>query len=134
MHVDDTDASFEFSEAFDRQFLSDLYGIDLHAAEEIFQSSLAQIRQEMTALDGIVARGDVDAVRRMFHKIKPLFGYMGLLSVQDYVHAFELRCHPPASMQDIEIPLAHIREIVADALVATGREYDRLKEFNNRRA
>ena len=134
MHVDDTDFGFEFSEAFDRQFLADLYGTDMHAAEEIFQSSLAQIRHEMAALDALVDRGDVDGIRRMFHKIKPLFGYMGLLSVQDYVQAFELRCHPPASLQDVETPLGHIREIVSDALMASGREFDRLKEFNNRRA
>jgi hypothetical protein len=82
----------------------------------------------------MAARGDVEAIRRMFHKIKPLFGYMGLLSVQDYVQAFEMRCFPPASIRDIEVPLTHIRDIVADALVASGREYDRLKEFNNKRA
>jgi HPt (histidine-containing phosphotransfer) domain-containing protein len=134
MHVDDTDPGFEFSDAFDRQFLADLYGNDLHAAEEIFQSSLAQVRQEIALLDGLAARGDVDAIRRLFHKIKPLFGYMGLLSVQDYVQAFEQRCLPPASFQEIDTPLMHIRQIVSDALVETGREYERLKEFNNRRA
>jgi hypothetical protein len=134
MHVEDTDSGFAFSDAFDRQFLTDLYGTDLHAAEEIFQSSLTQIRYELVALDVLAARGDVDAIRRMFHKIKPLFGYMGLLSVQDYVQAFEMRCFPPASIQDIEVPLAHLRGIVSDALVASGREYERLKEFNNKRA
>lgn len=134
MHVNDTVPGFEFSDDFDHQFLSDLYGADLHAAEEIFQSSLEQIRHEMAALTSVIASGEVDAIRRIFHKIKPLFGYMGLLYVQDYVQTFEMRCHPPASLQDIETPLEYVREIVSDALVSAGREYNRLKEYNNRRA
>lgn len=134
MRYEDTDDRFEFSPDFDRQFLWDLYGDDMQAAAEIFLSSLHQAREELARLDTLQQAADVEGIRRLFHKIKPLFGYMGLLAVQDYVQAFEDRCQAPATMDEIRVPLESVRNIVHDALSTLQVEQQRLTEYNNRRA
>jgi HPt (histidine-containing phosphotransfer) domain-containing protein len=125
---------YEFSAPFDRQFLTELYGGDTEAAEDIFGSSITQIQEELRSVEEKAARGDVEGIRRTFHKIKPLFGYMGLLSVQDYVQEFEDRCQQPVSILDIQIPLENIMDIVQGAVSQVRQEHSKLKEFNNRRA
>ncbi len=125
---------YEFSESFDRQFLADLYGNDSAAAEEIFGSSLLQIREELASVEEKAARGDVEGIRRTFHKIKPLFGYMGLLSIQDFVQQFEDRCRQPATLEDIQTPFENIMEIMREAISRARQEHQKLKDYNNRRA
>lgn len=134
MRYEESTDGYEFSASFDRQFLADLYGGDTEAAEDIFGSSITQIQEELRSVEEKAARGDVEGIRRIFHKIKPLFGYMGLLSVQDYVQEFEDRCQQPVSMQDIQIPLENIMDIVQSAISQVRQEHSKLKEFNNRRA
>lgn len=134
MRYEESIDGYEFSAPFDRQFLADLYSGDTEAAEDIFGSSITQIQEELRSVEERAARGDVEGIRRIFHKIKPLFGYMGLLSVQDYVQEFEDRCQQPVSMQDIQIPLENIMDIVQGALSQVRQEHSKLKEFNNRRA
>jgi HPt (histidine-containing phosphotransfer) domain-containing protein len=134
MGYEESFEGYEFSESFDRQFLSDLYGTDSSAAEEIFHSSLVQIQEELVLVEGKAAVNDVEGIRRIFHKIKPLFGYMGLMAVQDYVQQFEDRCQPPASMEDVRIPYENIMEIMREAIGRIQQELQKLRDFNNRRA
>jgi HPt (histidine-containing phosphotransfer) domain-containing protein len=125
---------FEYSEKFDRHFLLELYSGDTLTAEEIFGSSISQVRMELTLIESLAVRGDVEGLRRAFHKIKPLFGYTGLLSVQDYVQEFETRCQGSVLMTDLQVAYENIMEIVRDAIEGISREHQKLMEFNNRRA
>lgn len=134
MFYEENQEGFEYSEKFDRHFLLELYSGDTQTAEEIFGSSINQIRMEFPLIESLAARGDVEGLRRAFHKIKPLFGYTGLLSVQDYVQEFETRCQGAVSVQDIQGAYENIMDIVREAVDGIVREHGKLKEFNNRRA
>jgi HPt (histidine-containing phosphotransfer) domain-containing protein len=123
-----------YSDHFDHQFLEELYAGDTEAAAEIFQSSLTQIIDELKVAEEKALAGDFAGVRKIFHKIKPLFGYMGLLSVQDFVQHFEDQCGDSVLMSDIQIPYENIKEIIREALSLVGEEHQKLSEFNNRRA
>jgi HPt (histidine-containing phosphotransfer) domain-containing protein len=125
---------FEYSDKFDRHFLMELYSGDTKTAEEIFGSTISQVRMELPLIESLAVRGDVEGLRRAFHKIKPLFGYTGLLSVQDYVQEFETKCQGPVSMPDIQVTYENIMEILRDAIDGIAREHQKLMEFNNRRA
>lgn len=134
MYEDEKDNQYVFSEHFDRQFLEDLYAGDTEAAAEVFQASLVQIVEEMKLADDRAAEGDITGVRKIYHKIKPLFGYMGLLSVQDFVQHFEDQCGDSVLMSDIQIAYDNIKEIIRGSLSLAREEHHKLNEFNNRRA
>jgi hypothetical protein len=134
MYEDEKDNQYVFSEHFDRQFLEDLYAGDTEAAAEVFQASLVQIVEEMKLADDMAIDGDISGVRKIYHKIKPLFGYMGLLSVQDFVQHFEDQCGDSVLMSDIQIAYENIKEIIRGSLSLAREEHHKLNEFNNRRA
>jgi len=134
MYEDEKDNQYVFSEHFDRQFLEDLYAGDTEAAAEVFQASLVQIVEEMKLADDKAVEGDITGVRKIYHKIKPLFGYMGLLSVQDFVQHFEDQCGDSVLMSDVQIAYDNIKEIIRGSLSLAREEHHKLNEFNNRRA
>jgi hypothetical protein len=134
MYEDEKDNQYVFSEHFDRQFLEDLYAGDTEAAAEVFQASLVQIVEEMKLAEDRAAEGDITSVRKIYHKIKPLFGYMGLLSVQDFVQHFEDQCSDSVLMSDLQIAHENIKEIIRGSLSLAREEHHKLNEFNNRRA
>jgi hypothetical protein len=134
MYEEEKDNQYVFSDHFDRQFLEDLYAGDTEAAAEVFQASLVQIVDEMKLADEKAVEGDVIGVRKIYHKIKPLFGYMGLLSVQDFVQHFEDQCIDSVHMTDIQIAYENIKEIIRGSLSLAREEHHKLNEYNNRRA
>ncbi|MGL6268297.1 MAG: hypothetical protein ACRC2O_10220 [Chitinophagaceae bacterium] len=134
MYEDEKDSQYVFSDHFDRQFLEDLYAGDTEAAAEVFQASLVQIVEEMMLADERAAEGDIPGIRKIYHKIKPLFGYMGLLSVQDFVQHFEDQCSDSVLISDIQVAYDNIKEIIRGSLSLAREEHHKLNEFNNRRA
>ena len=125
---------FNFSDHFDHQFLDDLYAGDTISAEEVFQSSLIQIEQELEEAEILYAKGDITGVRKLFHRIKPLFGYVGLLSVQDYVQQFENSCLVIREQEALLTAFNNIKEIIRDASGLIREEKQKLSEYNKRRA
>jgi hypothetical protein len=134
MYEEEKDNQYVFSEQFDRQFLEELYAGDTESAAEVFQASLVQIVDELKLADQMFADGDIAGVRKIYHKIKPLFGYMGLLSVQDFVQQFEDLCRDSVLKSDIQVAFDNIKEIIRGSLSLAREEQNKLNEFNNRRA
>ena len=134
MQEEEKDTQYVFSDHFDRQFLEDLYSGDTEAAAEIFKSSLSQVVEELQLAEEKARLGDIVGMRKIFHKIKPLFGYMGLLSVQDFVKHFEDQCNDSVLMADIEVAYENIKEIIREALSLVREEHHKLSDYNNRRA
>ena len=74
---------YMFSGRFDSAYLSELYANDIDTAQEIFESSISHIAIELNIAMSRFNSGDLEALRRVFHKMKPLFGYVGLPLLQD---------------------------------------------------
>ena len=116
------------------RFLEDLYAGDTVMAEEIFLSSLDQLEESITMADLHVILKDTESLRGVIHRIKPVFGYMGLLFVQELVQQFEERCVPERRMEELENAWYYLRQIMCDASRQARKECTRLNEFNRLRA
>ena len=127
-------SAYRFSEGFDVRFLEDLYAGDTQMAEEIFLSSLDQLEESITMADLHVILKDTESLRRVIHRMKPVFGYMGLLFVQELVQHFEDRCVPDRRMEELENAWHYLRQIMCDANRLARKECSRLNEFNRQRA
>jgi hypothetical protein len=125
---------FVFSDHFHQLYLEDLYDGDLRAAEEIFLSSIRTISSELSVASVLFDQGNVEGVRKVYHKIKPLFGYVGLLSVQEFVQQFEEECTQTAGTSDLLFSFNQINEVVLDAVYLIREEQIKLRTFNNKRA
>lgn len=125
---------YVFSDGFDRLFLEELYSGDTRTAEEIFGTSLAQVELSLELAEIESRSEDTDRLRRVIHHVKPLFGYMGLLSVQDSAQQLEDLCRGERDMRIVRSAFEEFRNIVQDALIRVRSEQSRLHRFNNRRA
>jgi HPt (histidine-containing phosphotransfer) domain-containing protein len=127
-------SAYRFSDGFDVKFLDDLYTGDTVMAEEVFISSLDQLEESITMADLHVILKDTESLRRVIHRMKPVFGYMGLLFVQELVQQFEERCIPERRMEELENAWHYLRQIMSDAKRQATRECARLQEYNRLRA
>jgi hypothetical protein len=128
------DATYQFSEGFDRIFLEQLYGGDNRIAEEIFRSSLSQVERSLLKAESLVREGDIKTLGRIFHHFKPLFGYIGQLNVQDSVQQFEDLCMRTDSEEEVLKGFMNISRIIKESMNLLQKEILKLNEYNNQRA
>ena len=129
-----TSNHYVYSDGFDRLFLDELYSGDTRTAEEIFGTSLAQVELSMQLAEIECRSEDPTRLRRVIHHVKPLFGYMGLLSVQDSVQQFEDLCGGERDMAIVRAAFEELLAIVQEAMLRVRGEQTRLHRHNNRRA
>jgi HPt (histidine-containing phosphotransfer) domain-containing protein len=122
---------YMFSGRFDSAYLSELYANDIDTAQEIFESSINHIAIELNIAMSRFNSGDLEALRRVFHKMKPLFGYVGLPLLQDYVQRFEQRCSDVKHIEELRKEYEDIISVIGDTLDMLRQELYRMKSFNN---
>ena len=83
---------FIFNEKIDSGFLHSLYEDDYPYITQVFSDTIEELENALMAFAMAFNKGEVSGLRTAAHKIKPLFGFTGLLSVQDEVSNFESQC------------------------------------------
>ncbi|TKG93757.1 response regulator [Puteibacter caeruleilacunae] len=79
----ETDESFVFSNQLDQDRLSQLYNNNLAYASEMFEIFLEVIEPEMNNLQHLLEPYQAQALRKLIHKLKPSFGYVGLTNIEE---------------------------------------------------
>lgn len=122
-----------FSGRFDSSFLSELYGGDMDSAREIFDTSAHHLSLELKNAINHYNNGDLVALRRVFHKIKPLYGYVGLPRLHDYVLRFETRCTEVSDISELRYEFEKMISIIGESLDVLRQELGRMRSFSNTR-
>jgi hypothetical protein len=125
---------YVYSGRFDSAFLDEMYGGDIQTAAEIFESSLNHLLPVTEESVILYRNGDVEALRKFFHKIKPLYGYVGLLKVQARVQLFEDACSTAANMEELGAGFNELLLLLAESLNIIRQELIRMKMYLNVRA
>jgi Hpt domain len=123
-----------YSGRFDTAFLYELYENDVQSAAEVFESSLKQLSLEISNAEDHFRQGDIESLRKLYHKIKPLFGYVGLLKVQDFVQHFENACHTSSNIEEISGNYNELKIMIGEAVNIIRQELIRMKMYLNVRA
>jgi HPt (histidine-containing phosphotransfer) domain-containing protein len=121
---------FTFSPPIDSQYLIDLYAGDYVMIGETFADVLQDYDDFAQQIYSGYEEGDRIALKSAVHKIKPLFGFIGLLSLQAQCQDFEntcLRADPTALAADFNLLKAGFLSV--RPLIET--EKARLERFNN---
>ncbi|MBX2924082.1 MAG: hypothetical protein KF746_17920 [Chitinophagaceae bacterium] len=130
MHNEAHKILFAFSPDLDSDFLKDLYGEDLQQAEAVFESSVQQLRNELLLAQARFHAGDTAGLKKVVHKMKPLFGYIGLNEIMQQFAAFEEVCVKATSITETEKGFNDITSITEQAIQKIEKETRRLKQFN----
>jgi hypothetical protein len=125
---------YVYSGRFDAAFLDEMYAGDIQTAAEIFESSLNHLVPVTDEANAIFHKGDVESLRKLFHKIKPLYGYVGLLKVQAKVQHFEDACTSAANTEELGTAYEELVLLMTESINIIRQELIRMKMYLNVRA
>jgi len=121
---------FIFNEKMDKDTLYGLYTDDFPYIEEIFATTLQHFDADFGAVQLACEQENVDDLKRAVHKIKPTFGFVGLLETQACCKKFEDDCSRATSFTQLADEYTIIKNMLLEAKDIIQSEYLRLKAFN----
>ncbi len=122
---------FIFNEKLDAEYIFSLYADDFGYIEEVFCTTLEHFDHDFDSIQLAYDNQNISDLRKAVHKIKPTFGFIGLLKTQQLCKDFEDLCSSASSATDgLAIEYKQIRDALLEAKTIIEKEYIRLKEFN----
>ena len=113
-----SDTTFSFNPPIDGKYLFDLYAGDYIMIEETFADVLKDYDGFVQVIYSSYQAKNIPALKSAIHTIKPLFGFVGLLSIQAQCQDFENTCQRaefPAlveSFNSLKISILEARSII----------------------
>lgn len=120
---------FIFNSKIDQDWLYSLYEYDYHYILEVFSSSLETLKEELPVLSNAFEANDLEILRRSIHKIKPVFGFVGLNDHQEMCARFENACSSAHNTSNLTMQYIELVELTNEAKAILQEEYNRLTEF-----
>jgi HPt (histidine-containing phosphotransfer) domain-containing protein len=121
--------TFVFSDAINSNYITELYAGDYVMIEETFTDVLREYDLFVQRILTSYHDGDVPGLKSAVHKMKPLFGFVGLTALQAQCLQFENACQQAGISQLADsFPALENSLISARSIIETERS--RLAEFN----
>jgi hypothetical protein len=120
---------FIFNENIDEDHIYSLYEHDYSYIAEVFNSSLEALKEETGHFTSAYESSDIPALKRATHKIKPLFGFTGLLHHQEMMARFEHLCENTSSTSNVTMQYMELIEVIKDGRNILKEDCTRLTEF-----
>lgn len=126
-----THKKFIFNEKIDEDYIHSLYENDYPYIAEVFGSSLESLKEELRHFTHAYETCDVPALKKATHKIKPLFGFTGLLHHQELMSRFEHLCSTANSTSNITIQYIEVFDVIKEGKHILKEDYNRLTVFTS---
>jgi hypothetical protein len=120
---------FIFNENIDEDYIISLYEHDYAYIAEVFNSSLESLKEETGHLTTAYETADIKALKSAAHKIKPLFGFTGLLHHQEMIARFEHLCENASSTSNVTMQYMELTEMIKEGRKILKEDCNRLTEF-----
>ncbi len=92
MNQQSVSKKFVFNEKIDNEFIFNLYQDDYSYITEVFNTSLETFDEDIAKVEEAYRAGDLQSLSKAVHKMKPVFGFTGLLEHQENIGDFEKAC------------------------------------------
>jgi HPt (histidine-containing phosphotransfer) domain-containing protein len=126
-----TSNAFVFNAEIDANYLNSLYGDDFVYLQEVFETVLVDYQSLTDNIEYSYSSGNLSALRSAVHKIKPVFGFVGLTAVQLQCQQFEQICgtvtspdHLTGDFEMLKNKIFHSRQLIEE-------EKKKLEIFNS---
>ena len=122
---------FKFNEKIDENWLHSLYEDDYAYIAEVFNSGIESFREDLPALTTAFESSDIQALKRSTHKLKPVFGYAGLLFHQEMMARFENACANTSDTSNLTLQSIELLDLIRDGKNILMEDYKRLTDFTS---
>ena len=120
---------FIFNEKIDEDYIYILYEHDYAYIAEVFNSSLETLKEETGHFSSAYESSDITALKKATHKIKPLFGFTGLLHHQEMIARFEHLCENASNTSNVTMQYMELTELIKEGRKILKEDCNRLTEF-----
>ena len=122
---------FIYNELIDPAILSSLYENDHDFIQKIFQSFLdTGLDGDLQQVQSCLSSGNTDGLRKVIHKIKPAFGFVGLTSIEEQCREMELLCVSGRSLSDLTEKITDLLKTSRAGKTAIEEDLQKLVQFN----
>jgi HPt (histidine-containing phosphotransfer) domain-containing protein len=125
---------FSFNAEIDSEYIQSLYGDDFEYIHEILLTVLNDYDGLAENVDLNYSSGNIAHLKSAVHKIKPVFGFVGLVSIQKECLAFEQRCGTQVSIDELATEMEQLRNRIATGKQIIEEEAKKLEIYNRNRA
>ena len=124
-----SDKTFTFTDPIDGVYIIELYAGDYVMIEETFSDVLQEYDDYVRNINSSFDQKDIPTLKSAVHKIKPLFGFVGLTALQALCLRFENSCldYSPAQLAEA---YADLKDNLLAARSIIENEKGRLQQFN----
>lgn len=120
---------FVFSDAINSHYIIELYAGDYIMIEETFDDVLREYDVFVGRIIITYHEGDKTGLKSAVHKIKPLFGFVGLTTLQSQCLQFENSCLSISSAE-LANAFTSLKSNLLEAKAIIAKEKQRLTAFN----
>jgi signal transduction histidine kinase/DNA-binding response OmpR family regulator len=127
---------FEFHEELDVKYLNTLYENNISYAADLFEIFLKTVKDEMIKIQRLVTNRDWEQLKFQVHKLKPNFAMVGLTWISSNMQQLEntLNTNTIPPPEDVDALFRNISLDLEKFYPIIGKEYERMKELENRNA
>ena len=122
--------AFIFNAELDSENLQALYGDDYAYIEEVFGTVLHEYGQLSDNIISCYAAKNIPALKAAVHKIKPIFGFVGLTRIQQQCQQFEHVCQESSGIDMIEHDYGALKEVLIRSRALIEEERKKLELYN----
>ena len=122
--------TFIFNKELDSENLQALYGDDYAYIEEVFSTVLNEYGQLSNNILSCYAARNIPALKAAVHKIKPIFGFVGLTRIQQQCQEFEYVCQESSDMERIDPDYGALKDALIWSKSLIEEEKSKLEIFN----
>ncbi len=126
--------AFIFNSEINTEYLTDLYGDDYVYVEEVFGTVLKEYELLTNNINSCYTSQNISALKAAVHKIKPIFGFVGLTDVQQQCQQFENICQGTTSFDSLISDYSQLKNNLLKSKLLIEEEKKKLEIFNNQRA
>ena len=126
-----TTNAFVFNAEIDANYLNSLYGDDYVYLQEIFDTVLHDYNSLTDNIEYSYSSGNITALRAAVHKIKPVFGFVGLTMVQQQCQQFEHICGTVSSPDKLAGDFETLKNKIFQSKQLIEEEKKKLEIFNS---
>jgi HPt (histidine-containing phosphotransfer) domain-containing protein len=124
--------AFIFNKYINAKYIIDLYSADYIMIEETFADVVNEYPSLQESIENAWVSGDIASLKRAVHKIKPLFGFVGLTSIQSQCLHFENACESTPSLAVLTPEFTLLKNSLMLTRSIIEEEKERLALFNSR--
>jgi len=121
---------FIFNEKIDAAYIFSLYADDYAYVEEVFDTTLQHFDPDFDSIQLANEVGNLADLRKAVHKMKPTFGFIGMLNIQTICKNFEDACVAAQAVSELTPAYKELIQTLLEAKAIIETELTRLKEFN----